>query len=65
MFVYDVNRVDHCDYDEYDGFVVIAKDENRALEMANNIQDGQYTIEKIGISVYGEERMILESFRAG
>lgn len=70
MKVYYV-YVDKCDYDEYDGLVVVAENEDRVLEMVKGGYfgksyfaewQGEIHIEEVDLT---REHIILESFNAG
>ena len=54
------------DYDEFDGFVVVAKDEKSALEMVigsfNEWQRDSIHVEEVDLTM---EYVVLESFNAG
>ena len=57
-----------CDYDEYDSFVVIAEDEDKAVEMIkDNIPYGESikSISCIGVSNSSVSETVLGSFNAG
>lgn len=57
---------DKWDWDEYDGFVVVAKDENSALEMVigsfNEWQRDSVNVEEVDLT---SEHMVLGSYNAG
>ena len=57
---------DKYTYDEYDGFVVVAKDEESALEMVignfNERQRDSIHVEEVDLTT---EHVVLESFNAG
>lgn len=65
MKVYSV-WTDKCDYDEYDEFVVVAKDEGSALAMVigsfNERQRDSIHVEEVDLTI---EHMVLGSFNAG
>lgn len=71
MKVYYVS-VDEYDYDEFDAIVVVAENEDRALEMARNgnLNGGSF-FEKHQGEIYVEEvdlnteQVVLASFNAG
>ena len=71
MKIYLIN-LKKCDYDEYDAFVVIAEDENKAWEFIKreypytNINDDNLkSVDEIGITDSIIERTVLGSFNAG
>ena len=65
MKVYYVGT-DHWDYDEYDGFVVVTENENKALAMVKHqfsaYQQDTLEVEEIDLTT---EQIILSSFNAG
>jgi hypothetical protein len=78
MNIYYVQRVDTCDYDEYDGFVVIAENIKEALSVAIDTpngwtkkQNGQWDEEHVFFlgKYTGKEKyetgIVLSSFHAG
>lgn len=67
MKIYLVSRTDSVGYDEYDAFVVKAKNKMEALELCN-AEWGQFTeynteIEEINLK--GKPEVLLGSFNAG
>lgn len=57
-----------CDYDEYDSFVVIAKDEEQAIEqIKDSIPYGEFveSVLCVGVTDETEPRIVLGSFNAG
>lgn len=71
MNIYHVDRVNACGYDEYDGFVVLAKDPHEALKMVTNEGAGEWDINHVyflgeysGEKSY-ENNFILSSYNAG
>lgn len=65
--IYLIIRLNSCDYDEYDGFVVLHKNKKKALELVEKYQRGNWKIKKIGESTkeFKKPRLFLNSFRAG
>lgn len=70
MKVY-IAYVNKYDYDDYDGIVIVAENENRALEMVNNghygrcyfkERQGKIHIKEVDLT---KEYIVLESFNAG
>jgi len=76
MNIYQINRSDFT-YDEYDGFVVVAKSDVEALNFINskyNVgsypafpDEGIKSVKLIGIAIpaYKEITIIMSSFNAG
>lgn len=57
-----------CDYDEYDAFVVIAENEEKAKELIKSsipCNESIESISKIGVSDKSESEIVLGSFNAG
>lgn len=69
MNLYLIMRTDEVDYDEHDGFVICAENEEAqsiAQERSNYFSDIEdLSITKIGISDSTEKGIVLESFIAG
>lgn len=73
MNLYLLKRNDYCDWDEYNGFVVRAKDFDSALKICQEVAchwNGEtyfidITIEPLAFNVEGEEDIILSDFNAG
>lgn len=76
MKLFLVKRTDVWDYDEYEGIVVRAEDEERALAIATKrngpgLYDAEYpgmradNITATEIAADGDEEVILTSFHAG
>ena len=73
MNLYLVKRTDRPGWDEYDGIVVRAESEARAIEMATGADEygihysglAPHNIEVTEISADGDEAVILSSFNAG
>jgi predicted metallo-beta-lactamase superfamily hydrolase len=66
MKIYLVERLTHVYYDEYDSFVIRAKDKETALEIANQ---EEYAMRKSEIKITellpeGDEGVILGSYNA-
>ena len=71
MKVYLVHP-DRCDYDQFDGLVIVAENEDNALDMVNNggwysegffkKNQGEIHIKEVDLTT---EHIILESFNAG
>lgn len=67
MNIYHIVFTD-CDYDEYDSFVVIAKDEDDAKKLIKwriPVGESIKKIECIGVSHKSESKVVLGSFNAG
>jgi uncharacterized membrane protein len=63
MKVFIVFRTDEWDYDEYDAFVVVAENGERALEIAKErVNYGQWDVQEADLS---SEGILLDSFNAG
>ena len=65
-------KFNHCDYDQYDGFVVIAQNRNLAIQVLSSEEykdnvdwEAGYTIKSIKPSEYKDTTMLLDSFHAG
>ena len=71
MKIYKVYRTDTVDYDEYDGAVIVAKNENHAREIdSSTLDDGstQWLSDehvKVEIVSNKDAGIILSSFNAG
>ena len=75
MKLYLVTRTDEADWDEHDGFVVRAANEENALKLAHEFADKynspkRYTFRSdntkiVEITNEGPEEVILDSFIAG
>lgn len=71
MEIYKVFRTDYVAYDEYDGAIVVAKDEQHARELvakampygwADVVDDENISVELVDTS---EEGVVLASYNAG
>ncbi len=67
MNIYLVERTDDVGYDEYDAFVVSAKDENEALVTigGNQFFKGNTEFKVVGTTTSKVSEIILGSFNAG
>jgi hypothetical protein len=73
MKLFMVKRTDEPGWDEYDGIVVRAESEARAIEMATGYDEhgigytglAPHNIEVTEIPIGGDEAVILSSFNAG
>ena len=65
MNLYIVSRIDEVDWDEYEAFVIAAKDETQALKFAKEKQNfGSFSIEQI-IPEEEAPGIILSDYKAG
>lgn len=63
MHLYLARRTDEMDYNEYDGFVIVAKNPTEAHKMAFLEQRGSYKILEVGTPTrYKRPQIILGSF---
>jgi len=65
MNIYLITRIESCDYDEYDGYVILAKDTKHAKKLMTEVYGEKWNIRKIGVSTRKTEKLLLSSFRAG
>lgn len=65
MKIYLVERTDSVDYDEYDSFVVVAENEEKAVEICSDSMFTKFNTKVEEVMADAEERIILGSYNAG